>query len=89
MAVFKVSYDLRKPGRDYQPLYNALARLGATRILLSEWIVALDRVSAEQVRDALLRFIDSNDRLLVVAISDWATFNALAPGVAKLKRLMP
>jgi hypothetical protein len=89
MAVFKISYDLRRPGKDYSRLYAALRKLGATRVLLSEWATKIDRVTATEVRDALLPFIDTNDRLVVVAISDWATWNGIPGGVALLKRHMP
>jgi hypothetical protein len=38
MALFEVSYDLRKPGRNYQGLYDRLAAWGAFRVLESVWM---------------------------------------------------
>ena len=33
--------------------------------------------TAAQLRDHLKQYIDSNDRLLVTEMGDWATYNAL------------
>lgn len=37
MAGFLISYDLRKPDYDYQPLYDALATIKAKHIQDSVW----------------------------------------------------
>lgn len=76
MAVYVVGYDLRDPGRNYQPLYNALERAGARRVLLSDWLLRSGQ-TAVQIRDALLQFIDSNDRLFVNLLDGWAGFNMI------------
>lgn len=89
MAVYQISYDLRRPGKDYNKLYAALGKLGASRILLSDWIVTLNKVTAAHIRDALLPYIDKTDRLVVFAVSDWATYNAVPAGQAHLKRDQP
>ena len=34
-----ISYDLVAPGRNYQPLSDELARIGAQRVLLSQFAV--------------------------------------------------
>lgn len=75
MAVYLVSYDLDKPGQDYPRLITELERLGAVRILYSEWIFR-STSSAEQIRDWLW-FIDSNDMLLVVALTGEAASTGL------------
>ena len=75
--LFGVSYDLRKPGQDYSSLTTALKNLGAKKILQSHWVLRSVR-SAEDLREHLKAFIDSNDRLFVDQISDWASFNTLA-----------
>ena len=33
--LYLVSYDLRVPGRNYQPVWDELKRLGAVRVLAS------------------------------------------------------
>ena len=74
-----VSYDLLAPGRDYTTLTNELTKLGAQRVLLSQWIVRRNNTNAEAIRDYLRRFIDSNDRILVTCLdsADWAGWNLM------------
>ena len=74
-----ISYDLVAPGRDYQTLWDELARMGAHRVLHSQWAVRLTETSAPRLRDHFQQFIDSNDRLLVTCLdsSDWAAFKAM------------
>ena len=76
MAVFLISYDLDKPGQDYPRLVKELERLGAVRILYSEWIFR-STSSAVEIRDWLQSFIDSNDMLLVVALTGEAAWTGL------------
>ena len=71
MAVYLISYDLDKPGQDYPRLVKELELLGAVRVLYSEWIFR-STSSPVEIRDWLQSFIDSNDMLLVVALSEAA-----------------
>jgi hypothetical protein len=73
---YLVSYDLLTPGRDYTRLYEELKRLGAARVLLSQWVLVTVNTAAE-LRDHFKQFIDTNDRLLVNDFKDWASYNAL------------
>jgi hypothetical protein len=68
MAKILISYDLRIPGRNYQPLYGRLAEWSAIRVLESVWVANVNANVAE-VRNDLQRFIDGNDGLLVVALT--------------------
>jgi hypothetical protein len=79
-TTFVVSYDLLQPGRDYGPLWTELQRLGGKRILLSQWALTVTNVNAAQFREHLRRFVDPNDRILVMSrdSSDWAGLNLLA-----------
>ena len=65
MPVYVISYDLNKPGKDYEPLWAELRRLGCKSILLSQWAGNLTG-TAENVRDHFWRYMDSNDRLLIM-----------------------
>ena len=71
---YVISYDLRKPGRDYDSLHKELVRYGAKRVLQSEWCLRDSYTTAEDLRDHFRKFMDSNDRILVVAIdgTDWS-----------------
>lgn len=76
MNRYLVSYDLVTPGRQYAALYSALETLGGCRVLLSQWLVRTN-LSASQLRDYLMKFVDANDRILVNDFSDWAAYNTL------------
>lgn len=68
-----VSYDLDKPGQDYTDLINAIRKLGGERILFSDWLVK-GNFTAEQLRDHLTQFMDSNDRIFVAALTGQAAW---------------
>jgi hypothetical protein len=76
MKKYLISYDLDKPGQNYHPLIKELERLGALRILYSEWILR-NSASAVDLRDHLRTFIDGNDMLLVVALTGEAAWTGL------------
>lgn len=78
MSLHIISYDLIAPNRNYEPLYSELLRLGAARVLLSQWVMRSD-FSSLQLRNHLWQFMDRNDRLLVIEIGKgWAGYNLLA-----------
>jgi len=73
MAVFVVSYDLRKPGRDYQPLWGRLAAWRAVRGLQSLWFINWD-TNSTAIRDDLAKYVDPNDALFVGRLSGEAAW---------------
>ena len=85
MAKYLISYDLDKPGQDYPRLIKELERLGAVRILYSEWIFQ-STSSAVQIRDWLTSFIDGNDMLLVVALTGEAAWTRLMVSTDRFKQ---
>ncbi len=76
---YLISYDLNKPGKNYDARINAITAMGGTRVLLSQWVVRRNDTSASGLRDHFWTFMDANDRLLVVSIdnSDWAGTNLM------------
>lgn len=70
---YAISYDLRKPGRDYKTLWDELNRLGAKRMLKSHYVVRRINTSAKGMRDHLAKFIDANDGLLVIELDGAAS----------------
>jgi len=76
MKKYLISYDLDKAGQDYSRLIHELERLGAIKVLYSEWLLRND-ASAEVLRNHLRAFIDSNDMLLVVALTGEAAWTGL------------
>lgn len=74
MQSYLITYDLMKPGQDYQKLFAAIKALGLWwHCLDSTWIVK-HAGPASAIRDALQPFIDANDRLLVVKLSGEAAW---------------
>lgn len=84
MAVFLISYDLRKPDYNYQPLYDALAEIDAKHIQDSVW--GVDTASpASGVFDYLWQHMHSSrDRLFVVPFDKAEGYKAIN-SITKLK----
>jgi hypothetical protein len=78
MPVYVVSYDLTRPGQNYDTLWAELKRLGGQRVLQSQWAVNVNNTSAE-LRDHFWAYMDRTDRLLVMArdSGDWAGMNLM------------
>jgi hypothetical protein len=78
--LYLVSYDLLNKATfgDYENLIDALKRLNAQRVLLSEWVLKNSDTSAN-IRDYLMPHIHQADRLLVTELDpvNWASWNAL------------
>lgn len=76
--LYLISFDLNRPGQNYPELDGALARMGARKVLYSQWAVR-STSSASQLRDYLNGCIDSNDRLLISSFDPpWASWNLMA-----------
>lgn len=71
--LYLISYDLNAPGRQYQPLYDALHALNARAALDSSWVVEHNNnnTSCQQLFEHLRPHLDTNDDLLVCAVSAW------------------
>ena len=79
---YLISYDLLTPGKDYRRLVGELQRLGATKVLFSAWIL-MSSGTSKQIRDHLMQFIDSNDRMLVGALPTGAAWTTLLTDMPK------
>jgi hypothetical protein len=65
MACYIVNYDLRKV-KDYDSLITAIKGYGTwAKVLKSCWAIVTQN-SAEQIRDYLLSYMDSDDGIFVV-----------------------
>lgn len=74
MNTVLIAYDLRAPGRNYQPVYDYLqAHSQWCHLQESVWLVRTS-LNASQIRDALRQLVDDNDHLatFVVTGDDWA-----------------
>ncbi|HII4313820.1 hypothetical protein QYZ44_17090 [Vibrio parahaemolyticus] len=71
MAQYFLSYDL-VDNRDYSRINKALESFNAIRVLESVWCFNRFDTDAEKLRNYFGRYIDSDDRLLVIESNDWA-----------------
>ena len=60
-----MSYDLDKPGQDWHALIQRIKQWGGIRVQFSQWMFQADS-TADAIRDDLVRYVDVNDRLLVI-----------------------
>ena len=77
MKVYCVSYDLTKPDRNYEELYEKLKAYGTySHALESTWFIEAEDGAAE-VRDNLKEVLDTDDKLLVIEViaNHWASYN--------------
>lgn len=64
--IYSITYDLKKPGQDYDGLYESIKSLGAWwHYLESTWLVDT-QLNADSIYKRLDANIDKNDRLLIV-----------------------
>lgn len=70
-----VFYDLRAPGRNYEDLYKAIKSYGTWgKLTESAWAIVTNEDSA-QIRDYLMKYMDSNDRIMVIKSGQEAAWN--------------
>jgi len=88
MPLFLITYDLRKPGRNYAAVTELLATTWkAKKLAESVWLAALVG-PAPTIRDLIVAQVDPNDRIGVIELkpgSDWAGKNLMPEGLAWLK----
>lgn len=66
---YLIGYDLNKSGQDYTTLIGEIKKLGTWWHCLDSTFIIKSRSTAVIIRDHLQKFIDSNDDLLVVALT--------------------
>jgi len=64
--LYIISYDLKKPGRNYRSLFKAIKECGTWwHYLESTWIVSTS-MSSKTISEKLRAKIDKNDKLLII-----------------------
>ena len=77
MTRYLVSYDLQEPGKEYPKLIAELERLGAKRVLKSQWCLRRNG-TAEELRKHIQKYLDTNDRIVVCEIEiNWSAINLI------------
>lgn len=80
--VYSISYDLNRPGQDYDDLYRAIKGLGNwCHPLDSTWFVVCN-LTATQIRDRLKSASDYTDGILITTASAPAAWNGLSQEVS-------
>lgn len=75
MSIILVTYDLKKPGRNYKPVHDYLKTYSYCKYLESVWLLDTHK-SPDKIRNELKTKIDSNDTVFVVKLrQDWASYN--------------
>lgn len=75
MAILLVTYDLKAPGRNYQPVYDYLKGFNYCKGMESVWLLDTQQAPAT-VRDKLKTIIDGNDKVFVVRLQrSWASLH--------------
>ncbi len=79
MKCYIITYDLRKFGRDYKSLYEAIKTFGTWgKINESTWAI-VSSLTSFQIYDFLSKYIDANDRLFIIKSGGDATWgNSIA-----------
>ena len=69
MTVYQISYDLNRPGQDYNAVIDAIKDLGAwAHPLKSMWFVDT-QLTASGLYDVMRKFIDGSDRLFISRVT--------------------
>ena len=67
--IYAINYDLKRPGQNYEQLYEAIKSCGAWwHYLGSTWLVDAT-LDAKGVWERLAPHVDKNDRVLVIAVT--------------------
>lgn len=75
MARLIVSYDLSKPEKDYERLFQYLRSFSWVKPLKSFWVLETEK-SASQVRDEIKIYVDLDDKVFIADIGFyWASWN--------------
>ena len=86
MSTYLISYDLRSPGRNYEPLYEYLRSYGTrSKPLESVWIIVAEK-SAKTIRDEITAIVDSGDGVLVLKSGFEAAWRGVGSGDDWLKK---
>lgn len=81
-----ITYDLCKPGRNYDDLYDYLKSFSVwARITESTWFISSDK-SCVTIRDEIKNIVDSNDRIFVAELTGVAAWLNVICGSDYLKK---
>jgi CRISPR/Cas system-associated endoribonuclease Cas2 len=76
MAILLVTYDLKNPGRNYEPLHSLLKQYNYCKGMESVWLLDTTHTPS-QVRERIAQVVDGNDIVFVTKLASqaWASRN--------------
>lgn len=79
MSAYLITYDLCKPGQEYEELYEEIKEIanGWWHNLESTWIIKHSG-PADYIHDRLKAYIDENDKLVVARLTGEAAWKGLS-----------
>lgn len=67
--IYAINYDLKRPGQNYEPLYEAIKSCGAWwHYLDSTWLVDTS-LDAKGIWERLAPQVDKNDSVLIIGVT--------------------
>lgn len=89
MALYLISYDIsEKDAAEYQPLWDLLKRMGAIKILYSEWVVIGEVGKSSSIYNQIAPKTKLPDRLLVQELTRDAAWDKLLISDDEFRRLL-
>lgn len=67
--IYLISYDLKKPKKDYNSLYDTLKKFENCHILDSTWIIKTNKTTSD-IFDTLKAVVDNGDHFYIVDITN-------------------
>jgi len=78
MPSYLINYDLRKPGQNYDGLYEAIKSYPSWAHPLESFWVVVSETASTQIRDNLAKHLDKNDGLIVVKSANSGAWQGLS-----------
>ena len=73
---YLITYDLVSPGQDYEALYQAIKNVSTSyrHGMQNTWFIESTQ-AVTNIRDNISPVLDTGDKLFVLPINGWASFN--------------
>jgi hypothetical protein len=89
MALYLISYDINEKDEfEYQGLWDKLEKIGAVRILYSEWLMTEATGKAASIYSEVAPKTQKKDRLLVQEVTDDAKWDKLLIEDVEFQKLL-
>ncbi len=84
MNTLIISYDLKKPGKDYTKVHNYIQSFPEWAKPLESFYIIKTNLTAQTVINQLLQHVDYNDKVIVIDVrNNFATWNNLPSEISE------